>query len=48
MTSMPLHLKFIVATVVTALVGGAVYLIAVRGPAIILDLAASAVAFICL
>ncbi len=48
MTTMPLNLKIAVATVITAIVGGAIYLIAMRGPAIILDMATSAVAFICL
>lgn len=48
MTTMPLHLKAIVATVVTVLVGGAIFLIAERGPAMLLDMAAGAMAFICL
>ena len=48
MTTMPLNFKIAVAAVITAIVGGAIYLIAMRGPAIILDMATSAVAFICL
>lgn len=48
MTTMPLHLKAIVATVVTLLVGGALLLLVERGPAMLLDMAAGAVAFICL
>lgn len=48
MTTMPLHVKLVVASIVTALVGGAVLLIAARGPAMLLDMAAGAVAFICL
>ena len=48
MMSMPLNVKIAVGAIVTALVGGAVYLIALRGPAMMLDMAASAFAFICL
>lgn len=45
---MEIGLKIAVGSVVVAIVGGALYLIAVRGPAIILDMAANAAAFICL
>ena len=45
---MPVGAKIAVGSVVTAIVGGAVYLSIVRGPAIILDMAANAAAFICL
>lgn len=44
---MPLSLKLAIAGALTALVGGAVYLLMVRGPAMILDMAANAAAFIC-
>ena len=40
--------KLAVAIGVTALVGGAIYLMSVRGSAILLDMAVSAVAFLCL
>ncbi len=45
---MPLSLKITIAGALTALVGGAVYLLIVRGPAMLLDMAANAAAFICL
>ncbi|MFT5508032.1 MAG: hypothetical protein ACI89J_001102 [Hyphomicrobiaceae bacterium] len=45
---MPVAAKIAVGSVVTAIVGGALYLSVVRGPAIILDMAANAAAFICL
>jgi len=44
---MPLSLKLTIAGALTVLVGGAVYLLMVRGPAMILDMAANAAAFIC-
>lgn len=47
-TLMELGIKIAAFGVITAIVGGAVYLIAARGPAIILDMAAGAAAFICL
>lgn len=46
--AMPISLKFAIAGALTALVGGAVYLLIVRGPAMLLDMAAGAAAFICL
>lgn len=45
---MPAAVKITVFGAVTALVGGAVVLIALYGPAILLDMAAGAAAFICL
>ena len=44
---MPVAAKIAVGSLVTAIVGGAVYLSIVRGPAILLDMAANAAAFIC-
>ena len=46
--AMPLPAKIAVGSTITLLVGGAVFLIAMRGPAIILDMAVNAAAFICL
>ncbi|MGI9479979.1 MAG: hypothetical protein ACR2PI_24980 [Hyphomicrobiaceae bacterium] len=46
--AMPISLKLAIAGALTALVGGAVYLLIVRGPAMLLDMAAGAAAFICL
>ena len=48
MTTMPLNVKIALGVFVTALVGGAMYLIALRGPAMMLDMAVNAFAFICL
>ena len=48
LTAMPLSLKLTITGALTALVGGAVYLLIVRGPAMLLDMAAGAAAFICL
>ncbi len=48
MTTMPLNVKIALGVFITALVGGAMYLIAQRGPAMMLDMAANAFAFICL
>ena len=48
MTAMPLNVKIALGAFLAALVGGALYLIALRGPAMMLDMAANAFAFICL
>jgi hypothetical protein len=45
---MPLPLKAVIAGALTLLVGGALFLVVQRGPAIILDMATNAAAFICL
>ncbi|MBU2531429.1 MAG: hypothetical protein KKB37_01720 [Alphaproteobacteria bacterium] len=47
-TVMPRTVKYAAFGVVTLIVAGGIYLIVMRGPAIILDMAASAVAFICM
>lgn len=48
MTTMPLNVKIALGIFITALLGGAIYLISLRGPAMMLDMAANAFAFICL
>ena len=45
---MPFAVKILIGCSTGALIAGAIYLIALRGPAIILDMAAGAAAFICL
>ena len=45
---MPRTAKIAIGCTLTALIGGAVYLIAVRGPAMLLDMATSVATFICL
>jgi len=45
---MPRPVQIGVGVALVLLVGGAIYLMAVRGPVLLLDLAASAAAFLCL
>jgi len=44
---MPLTAKILVGSLLFVLLGGAIWLINARGPAVLLDMAANAAAFIC-
>jgi hypothetical protein len=45
---MPTGVRYAIGAAVTLLVGGAVYLMIVRGPVVLLDLANSVATFLCL